>query len=310
MRLNDLALFVVVFASLAVAVAFPDQCAVFNPLILYAMMLLLFLSFLRIDFRALIAPSAGAVIRLSMLAGLKLIALPAVLYGAARVLIPDYAIPVLLLSGISTGVVAPFIAILLSADLVSVLRMTIATSVLVPFSLPALVKLMAGADITIPFFMMVRLLALVIFVPMGSVIVMRRLFPGLTERILGFQFPISLLMFAIVNLGVFSKYSAFLFRYPNHLVISLGIAYGLSVIYYGTGYLVTPGRGPSERIAAGISLAIMNNVLVIVFSSRFFGPLSPILAAMYMFPFFTMIVPMRLIVGAGKVESRARSAET
>ncbi len=37
----------------------------------------------------------------------------------------------------------------------------------------------------------------------------------------------------------------------------------------------------------------MNNVLVIVFSSRFFGPLSPTLAAMYMFPFYTLIVPAK-----------------
>ena len=58
---------------------------------------------------------------------------------------------------------------------------------------------------------------------------------------------------------------------------------------------MTPGLGHSERLAAGVSLAVVNNVLVIVFSSRFFGPLSPLLAAMYMFPFFTMMIPVKLI---------------
>jgi BASS family bile acid:Na+ symporter len=42
-------------------------------------------------------------------------------------------------------------------------------------------------------------------------------------------------------------------------------------------------------------MAIMNNVLVIVFSAQFFGALSPTLAAMYMLPFFTMIVPVKLL---------------
>jgi BASS family bile acid:Na+ symporter len=42
----------------------------------------------------------------------------------------------------------------------------------------------------------------------------------------------------------------------------------------------------------------MNNVLIIVFSSQFFGPLAPTLAAVYILPFFLMIVPARI---AGKL---------
>jgi len=37
----------------------------------------------------------------------------------------------------------------------------------------------------------------------------------------------------------------------------------------------------------------MNNVLVIVFASEFFGPLEPTVAAMYMIPFFGLILPIR-----------------
>jgi BASS family bile acid:Na+ symporter len=103
-----------------------------------------------------------------------------------------------------------------------------------------------------------------------------------------------LVFFAIINLGVFSRYSSFFFEYPGHLLVATTVAYGLSVIYYGAGFAITPRRGLSERLAAGVSLAQVNNVLVIVFASQFFGPLSPILAAMYMFPFFTMIVPLKL----------------
>ena len=51
----------------------------------------------------------------------------------------------------------------------------------------------------------------------------------------------------------------------------------------------------TEKVAAGVSLAIMNNVLVIVFAAEFFGPLSPTLAAMYLFPYYTMIVPVKLV---------------
>ena len=39
----------------------------------------------------------------------------------------------------------------------------------------------------------------------------------------------------------------------------------------------------------------MNNVLIIVFSAQFSDPLSPVLAVVYMFPLFMLIVPARLV---------------
>ncbi len=62
------------------------------------------------------------------MACLKLVVLPAALYGATLLLMPDYAIPVLLLSGISTGVVCTFHCMLVSADIAQILRMVIVTS--------------------------------------------------------------------------------------------------------------------------------------------------------------------------------------
>jgi hypothetical protein len=46
----------------------------------------------------------------------------------------------------------------------------------------------------------------------------------------------------------------------------------------------------------------MNNVLVIVFSSEFFTPLEPTVAAMYMIPFFGLILPAEGIWGLEKKE--------
>jgi len=309
-QLDDLVLFAVIFGSVAAAVVFPDIGQVFQPYLLFFMMFMLFLSFLKIDFRALLDTSFSVLRGLVMMAAIKLMVLPVVLYGLALVVIPDYAIPVLLISGISTGVVAPFIATLLAADVAPVLRMVIVTSLLVPFSLPCLVKLLAGREIAIPLETMIQLLAMVIFVPMAAVLFFRRFFPGIIDGLVARQFPFSLVLFAVINLGVFSKYSDFVFQHPKQLIVSAVVAYVLCVIYYLTGFLITPGRKSSQRLAAGISLAIMNNVLVIVFSSRFFGPLSPTLAAMYMFPFFTMIVPIKILAGRRRETSSGETHKT
>jgi len=295
MRLNDLILFAVVFGSMTWAIFYPTTGEPFHPLLLPLLMLLLFLSFMGIDFRALMDTSRSALGRLGLLATMKLVILPIVLYGIALLFMPDFALPVLLLTGISTGVVAPFMGTLVDADPTMIVRMVIVTSVLVPFTLPPLVKILAGASLTIPVYVMVRLLAMVIFLPMAAVWVMRRLAPGFLETIRQRQFPIAMVLFSAVNLGVFSKYSEFFFKNPGQLVAAVGVAYVLSITYYCAGFILSPRQEVKEQLAAGVSMAIVNNVLVIVFSSEFFGPLSPTVAAMYMFPYYTLLVPVKLV---------------
>ncbi|MDQ7782951.1 MAG: hypothetical protein RDU20_08740 [Desulfomonilaceae bacterium] len=295
MRLNDLILFGVVFGSMSWAIFFPTTGEAFQPLLLPFMMTLLFLSFLGIKFNALMDTSRAALSRLGMLAAVKLVILPVALYWAAAIFVPDFALPVLLLTGISTGVVAPFMGSLVNADPTTIVRMVIVTSVLVPFTLPPLVKILAGASLTIPVSVMMRMLAVVIFLPMFAVWIMRRFAPGFLDKVRARQFPIAMFLFAAVNLGVFSKYSEFFFGHPGQLVMAVGIAYLLAIIYYLTGFILSPKQEVKEQVAAGVSLAIVNNVLVIVFSSEFFGPLSPTVAAMYMFPYYTLIVPVKLL---------------
>jgi bile acid:Na+ symporter, BASS family len=296
-RLNDIILFVVVFGSIIVAVLVPGLGTSFQPLLLYFMMALLFLSFLRIDFTSLVNISRAGTSRLLLLVVVKQFLLPAALYFLVGAVLPEFAIPALLVSGVSTGVVAPFIGLLLSADLVLVFRLVAITSLMVPFSLPFLVKALAGAEIVIPLRVMVTLLSTVVFVPMVVVFIVKRFYPTLIETILKRQFPLSLTLFAVINLGVFSKYSRFFLDNPAQIGLAVVVAYGLSIIYYFVGYIIFPGRPMAERLAAGVSLAAMNNVLVIMFASEFFGPLSPTLAAVYMFPYYTMIVPVKLLAG-------------
>jgi BASS family bile acid:Na+ symporter len=101
-------------------------------------------------------------------------------------------------------------------------------------------------------------------------------------------------LIACINLGVFAKYGAFFTETPVKVVETIFVAFVLSIIYHAIGFLVTWGMKREDRLAGAISFAYMNNVLIIAFSSQFFGPLSPTLAALYMLPFFTMIVPARI----------------
>jgi bile acid:Na+ symporter, BASS family len=297
---RDALVFIMILGSSSVAVLLPSFGSLFHPFLVPLVMVLLFFSFLRIDFSALLDTSRKAMRQLVVLGLLKLVGLPTALFFLFQAALPDYAIPVLLLSGISTGVVAPFIATLVAANVAAVLRLVVVTSLLVPFTLPALVKILAGAEMHIPLESMVSLLAQVIFLPLAAVICLRRLAPHAVQTIMRYQFPASLTLISLTNLGVFSKYSAFFFHHPGQLLVSIAVAYVLSASYYAAGFLVSFRDVRADRLAAGVSLATMNNVLVIVFAAEFFGPLAPTLATMYMFPFYTMVVPVNFIAARMK----------
>jgi len=102
-------------------------------------------------------------------------------------------------------------------------------------------------------------------------------------------------LIACINLGVFAKYSSFFTGTPMKIAETILVSFILSAVFHLLGFLVTWGMKREDRLAGAISLAYMNNVLVVVFSSHFFGPLAPTLAALYILPFFTMIVPARIV---------------
>ncbi len=293
--LRDILLLIVVFTSAGGAVVRPEIGTFFQPFVTIFVMALLFLGFTRIDFKQLLDISSSTLYRLTILATTKLIILPVSLFWLTSLVSRDYAVPVLLLSGISTGVVAPFMAVLVFADAAMVVRMVVVTSLLVPVSLPCLVKLLAGTEIAIPVWLMIKTLCIVILIPIFLVAFFKRTLPLVIEFINKIHFPFSLCLFAAINLGVFSKYSDFFFERVGDVFILLFLAYVLAAIYCATGFLMFPRAQRKKRVAAAISLALMNNVLVIVFSSEFFGPLSPALAAMYLFPFFSLVTPLRLL---------------
>jgi BASS family bile acid:Na+ symporter len=294
-RKNDLILLLVVFVAMGVGIGLPEFGRIFAPYPLYFMMFQLFFSFLSINFLQAFQEMKKKAFILLILCLFKLCIIPVSLFFLTQALWPEYALPVLLLSGISTGVLAPFISSLLQASTLLVLMIVVVSSLLAPFSLPALVSLLVGHTIEISFLVMVRILVMVIFLPALAAILLRYLRPAFLGKLEKVQFPASLVLIACINLGVFAKYSSFFTGTPMKIAETILVSFILSAVFHLLGFLVTWGMKREDRLAGAISFAYMNNVLVVVFSSQFFGPLAPTLAALYMLPFFTMIVPARIV---------------
>jgi BASS family bile acid:Na+ symporter len=293
LRLRDLVLLIVIYSSLGLGILFPKTGRIFQPFPLYCMMSLLFLSFLSIK----ISQIADTLRRSALLIGgfllIRMVLFPLAIALVFRIIWPAYSLSALLLSGISTGVVAPFISTLLQANTPLVLVVVVISSVLVPFTLPPLVDLLFSQSMEISLLSMMRLLFIVIFIPVIAAETLKKTSRSFTIKLIQNQYVISLFLFTITNLGIFSRYSEFFYQQPMSIFAASGAACLLAGIYLVAGLLIAWGKSVEDQVATVICLGIMNNVLVLVFSSQFFTPLEPTVAAMYMIPFFGLILPLR-----------------
>lgn len=292
-RPRDIILLAVVFSSMAAGICCPQIFAFLQPYPLYCLMILFFMSFLSIRLDEVWEALRQASLSILSLIVLKMVVLPLILYGLFLRVMPEYAVAALLLTAVSTGVVAPFMSNLVGGNSARVLVVTVITSILVPFSLPAVVELVLSKSVNLSFQDMFRVLALAIFVPIAAVQVLRRLAPHWLDAANRRSYPVNLVMFALINLGVFSKYAGIFYSAPTLIAEAALVGVILSAVYSAAGILFFRGRPVEDRVAGAVMLAHMNNVLLIVFASQFFGPKEIMAAAMYILPFFALVLPLR-----------------
>jgi BASS family bile acid:Na+ symporter len=174
-----------------------------------------------------------------------------------------------------------------------VLVVTVITSILVPFTLPAVIGVVLSKSVSFSFWQMLRMLALAIFVPIVAVQTLRRFAPRLLEAANRRSYPVNLFLFACINFGVFSKYADIFHSHPGLIAEACLVDVVLAGIYAVTGILFFRRSAVENRLAGAVMLAHVNNVLMIVFSSRFFGPTETMTSAMYLVPFFGIVLPLR-----------------
>jgi BASS family bile acid:Na+ symporter len=91
----------------------------------------------------------------------------------------------------------------------------------------------------------------------------------------------------LINLGLFGKFSNYLFEDPLFVTGTNPLALALFAMYGLIGYIVdavflsnnksTRGEKKDERLTAFISMSYVNNILVAVFAQQFFGSQSQLL---------------------------------
>ena len=297
---DDSILLLVIAFSIAIGILLPSFGIIFEPFLLVWLGFLLFLNLLKMDPQQL-----GFIIKkplsIIIFIVIKLIAIPILLYAITNIVYPSLALSVLLLSGISTGLGAPFVINVFekSNRLPFVVGMIILTSIAVPFILPSLVFLLVDVSkFEIPVENMMILLAEALFLPLFAGWFTKRKASKLAKKIEEKSFLLSMILISFINFGIFAKYSNYFFSQYSFVITMTVAAFALYFVYGLIGYVsafLLGKKDRSFRIAAFVIMSYVNNILVVVFASKFFGSEIAALAAFYNLSYYSLIIPMKKI---------------
>ena len=277
---------------MSVGVLLPSVGLLVEPYLLVWLGILLFLNLIRLNTQDLVATFARPK-SLAVLAAVKLVALPVAMFALTYALYRPFALPVLLLSGISTGLGAPFVANIVGGRLPLIVGMIIATSLVVPFVLPSLVYALVGSEFEIPILHMVLLLSAALFIPLGAGWLTKRHAPAASAFADRNSFLLSIIFVVLINLGMFSTLSEYFFSDQMFLLQTLAASFLAFAAFGAIGYVAAPGH---ERAAGLISTTYVNNTLVMVFAAQFFGPQVAALAAVYNIPYYAGILIIKKLL--------------
>jgi len=279
-----------VFVSVAVGSVWPEPFSYLGPIMAPGLMIILFLSFLKVFPQDVWAALKIYPARLGLLVVIKLIILPVGVYTLALWLVPDYALGLLLLAGTSTAVASPFLTQIVGGNVAFVLVMAVTTTILVPFSLPAVVGVLAGEEVGFDPLTMIRTLALLVFAPLAAAGVIRRVRPLLAVWLAERSFQVSLPLIAAITLAVFGLYAPMLRANLNELVVAVALDALLCALLAVVGAGLLWKSPLPDRIASIASLAFINDVLIVILAIQIDQPRAAVMAALNTFPFFGLML--------------------
>jgi BASS family bile acid:Na+ symporter len=287
-----------ILLSTIFGILIPSIGELFSPYILVILGILLFLNLIQLEFQDLISTFKKPKLML-MLSIVKVIVMPVTMYLVTSQVSPKHALSVLLLSGISTGLGAPFVTNYVGGKLSIIVGIVIVTSLAVPFILPMLVYLLYNTEFSIPIFDMILLLVVSLVFPLVTSGLIKKYLPTLATKIRKSSLPLSIILMDMINFAIFSNFSVYFYLESSFVIYTTVIAILLFVVFAITGYfmLYFLNRETSTRykISGLIAMSYVNNILVTVFAQQFFGSQIAALAAFYNIPYYVGIILLKIL---------------
>jgi len=295
MNSRDLIMVLSSLLSMAAGVFLPQLAKPLASLPRLILIFMLYMSFLAVGMEALLHETRHMKGALSFLVVCRLALLPLICLALFRLIMPQFALGAFLLGAAPVGVMAALFSLMVGANTALILVANIATSLLLPLSLPAMLsitdaalRLMGLTPLGMPAHLelghMAVSLCITILLPFAAAHLTRVHWGGLRDFLLRWQFLLINVSVVISNIAIFSNYGGLLLQSPALLLRSLGAAVLLCLVMTLAALPLIYRMTRQLGMAFQISFGVINNVLVMILCMEFFSATEALMAAAYLAP--------------------------
>ena len=266
------------------------------PKVLMGMML--FLAFLKIDALEVLENIRN--FRLMIyIAFVYMLAIPLFFFFSTRIFDTELAIGLLLLTAMPAGVSTPVLTDIAKGNTSLSMSLVIVSQLLAPFTVPLLFWLVDINSLSINKLMILKDIAILVFLPMIISQIIKRYFPRtVTKTQHLFTSANVFLLFSFVYIAISSQRNVIL-ENPAGLIWKVAILYLVFLLLHIIGYMICPKENRENRIAVAIGAAYMNNGMAIVLAVSYFKPEILVLMVLSELPWNTLLAPFKKVVHAG-----------
>ncbi len=260
----------VVLFGILLGTFFSDSLRVFSAYSTPLLVIVFFTSSLRLSIKELTGYLKDW--RMLLIATLfMLVVLPLALFMPAKYLAPDWALALLIMGAMPTGMTIALIADYFGGKTALALLITASTSLLAPITIPFIFKIAVGTFVPIPVFSMFWSLFVTIVLPLVLALLVKHAAPKLVKKHDGFFREVSVLAFGILITGITanSMGTASLAVSPRDLFVLILITLWLGALTW-VSYHIVSWRTPPERMTIALCMIYLNNTLALFIADKFF----------------------------------------
>ena len=286
--------------SMISGILFSSTGLIFEPYLLVWLGIILYVNLIQLNPRDL-KKAFNNPKEIIILSITKLLIIPVFMFVILIVIEPKLALPVTLLSGISTGLGAPFVINFIGGKLSEIIGVITITSILVTFTLPFMIFLLFQEEFNIPIADMIIILVLAQFLPLILGWLTKKFVPNIGLIINKFSIIISVIFIILINFTMFARFSDYFFQDISFVITNTILASILFTIYGLIGYfviiIINKGKEnkKEEKITSFTAMAYINNIIIAVFALQFFSIEVAALAVFYNIPYYFGIIILKKI---------------
>jgi BASS family bile acid:Na+ symporter len=222
--------------------------------------------------------------------------IPLAFYFAFVYFNEELAIGILLLTAMPAGVSTPALADIAKGNVSLSMSLAIVGQVVAPFTVPFLFWLVDMKGLDIDQMLILRDIAILVFIPMIIAEIIKRNLPILVKKAQHFFTSANVLILVTFVYVTLASQRGAILENPLSIIWKIVVLYIVFILLHVIGYYAYLKGSKESRISVAIGAAYMNNGMAIVLAASYFSPEVLVLMVLSEFPWNTMLEPFKRVM--------------